>query len=375
LEDGSDPEPLTEDRSDYNRWPVEEAGQFLRAAYRHQFGMELQGDLHEELRDTFRAAVETRAPSGQNTIVLDEGALLVPETIQSAILQKVHQEGQVLSRCQQITISVGRSTTWNGVREDSRVSGQRYGGIVVSRKGESIAAEISKAKFEQVKLELKKQTCAVAFTEEQREDGAQANTIVTSLVPSAFTFATEREIIEGAGAAEIEGLLNSPALITQTKETGQPAATIVFENIQNMWNKMPPANRGNAVWFINLDVEPQLQKMYLAIGTAGVPVYLPANGLSQSGFATLMGRPVIPIEHCSALGTKGDIILADMSQFVYASKGTLRSAVSMHVKFLEGEDIVRFIMRDDGKTLWRKTMAPAKGSTSRTPFITLETRS
>jgi hypothetical protein len=32
-------------------------------------------------------------------------------------------------------------------------------------------------------------------------------------------------------------------------------------------------------------------------------------------------------------------------------------------------------MRDDGKTLWRKTMAPAKGSTSRTPFITLETRS
>jgi HK97 family phage major capsid protein len=368
---------LTEDRTKYNGWPTEEAGEFFRAFMAWHEKRKLPSNMHPELRDTFMeamSAVELRAPSGQNTIVMDEGALLVPETIQQQLLMKIHQEGQVLSRCFKVTISEGRSTTWNGVREDARTSGQRYGGILISRKGESIQAEISKAKFEQVKLELKKNTAAVSFTEEQLEDAPQVNTIIDSLIPKAFVFATEREIIEGAGAAEIEGILSSPALVSVPAEDNQSADTVILENIQEMWNRMPAANRANAVWFINLDVEPQLERMYLSIGTSGVPVYLPQTGISNSGFATLKGRPVIPIEHCSAAGDVGDIILADMGQFVYASKGSMRSAMSMHVLFLQGESILRLIVRDDGKTMWRKTMGPAKGSTQRSPFIAIAAR-
>ena len=59
----------------------------------------------------------------------------------------------------------------------------------------------------------------------------------------------------------------------------------------------------------------------------------------------IKGRPVIPIEYCSAVGTVGDIILADMSQYVTISKGSLESAMSIHLRFDYAEEAFRFIFR------------------------------
>ena len=83
---------------------------------------------------------------------------------------------------------------------------------------------------------------------------------------------------------------------------------------------------------------------------------------------------MIPIEHASAVGTKGDIILADLSQYIYATKGGLRSAASMHVRFVEGETALRFVLRNDGKPWWSGPLTPAKGSNTVSPFVALETR-
>jgi glycine cleavage system H protein len=79
-----------------------------------------------------------------------------------------------------------------------------------------------------------------------------------------------------------------------------------------MWTRLYAPCRQNAVWLINQDVEAQLMQMAMAVGTGGVPVYMPAGGASQSPFGTLFGRPVVPIEQCSALGDVGDIVFADL---------------------------------------------------------------
>ena len=98
-----------------------------------------------------------------------------------------------------------------------------------------------------------------------------------------------------------------------------------------MWSRMWGRSRQNAVWFINQDVEPQLYALSQIIGTAGVQVYLPANGISGQPYGTLFGRPVIPVEYAATLGTEGDITLCDFSQYVLADKGGVQSASSMHV--------------------------------------------
>jgi HK97 family phage major capsid protein len=71
-------------------------------------------------------------------------------------------------------------------------------------------------------------------------------------------FMTEDAIVEGTGAGQPLGILNSPALISVAKETGQAAATIVKENVDKMWSRMWARARKNAIWLINQDIEPQL---------------------------------------------------------------------------------------------------------------------
>jgi HK97 family phage major capsid protein len=365
--------PAVEDRSDYNRWPREEAGQFFQAV--RAMGMStrrLPAGMNDELRETF-----TRAITGQGTAVEDEGGWAVPQTIAATILQHMHQEGQVVSRCQNVPITVGNSTKWNVINETDRSAtgkGGRYGGITWSRVGEGGSGTASKIYTKQVALELKKLLGLVYLTEEQLEDGPQVMSLITTIVPKAGNFTIEDELINGVGGPNIEGVLRTPSLVTVAKETGQSAGTIVRENIENMWNRLIGSSRSNAAWFINQDAEVQLGRMVLPIGTGGVPVYMPAGGLTTTGFSVLMGRPVIPIEHCAALGTVGDIILADMSQFLYATKGGITTQQSIHVRFLEGETVLRFTLRNDGKGWWSAPLTAAKGGTTRSPFVVLATR-
>ena len=92
-------------------------------------------------------------------------------------------------------------------------------------------------------------------------------------------------------------------------------------------------------------------------------------------YNTLMGRPVIAIEQCPTLGTVGDIIAADLSQYLGITKGGLQSASSMHVRFLYDEMTFRFVLRVDGQPLWSSALTPFKGSDTQGPFVVLATRS
>lgn len=365
--DGDKP---TEDRRSYHGWPEENAEQFFRCVIASRRGQELPGDIHEELRQTF---MESRI-TGQGTLIDAKGGNLVPKTINTTILRKMFSDGQIIQRCQQVPITVGKTAEWNAVKENSRASGSRFGGITVGRFGEGVGPTASTAETERIKLELKSLGSLVYLTGEQIEDGPQMLTLINDLVPAAIRFAIEDEIINGAGGPAMEGILNAAATVSVAKETSQAAATILFENIVNMWSRMFAPSRSNAVWLINQDIEPQLMTMTLAVGTGGVPVYIPANSASNAPYGTLMGRPVVPVEHCATLGTVGDIILADFGQYLYASKGGIRTAQSMHVKFVENETALRFELRNDGKSWWPSALTPASGSNTLSPFVTLATR-
>src|SRR3990172_4915606 len=105
----------------------------------------------------------------------------------------------------------------------------------------------------------------------------------------------------------------------------------------NMWARLFGQSRANAIWLYNQDIEPQLYQMSLAVGTGGLPVYLPPNGLAGASFGTLFGRPALASEHCQTLGTTGDIVLGDFSQYLLGTRGTLETATSIHVRFVYDE--------------------------------------
>jgi HK97 family phage major capsid protein len=170
------------------------------------------------------------------------------------------------------------------------------------------------------------------------------------------------------------GYMNCKALITVPIQTGQATKTIVKENIDNMWARLWARSMKNAVWFINQDILPQLNAMNQAVGTGGQLVYLPPGGLSATPFSTLYGREIVWTEYNSTLGTTGDIVLGDMSQYMLVDKNGVQAATSMHVAFLTDEQVFRITYRVDGKPMWSVPLTPFKGVNTKSPFIALATR-
>jgi HK97 family phage major capsid protein len=150
---------------------------------------------------------------------------------------------------------------------------------------------------------------------------------------------------------------------------------VLAENVINMWARIWSKSRATAAWFINQDIEPQLYQLNLAVGTGGQLVYMPPGGLSASPHGTLMGRPVIPTEFNATLGTQGDIVLADWTQYKLATVGGTQVASSMHVQFVTDQMAWRFTARYDGQATWQAALTPYKGSNTQSPFVTLDTRS
>ena len=132
------------------------------------------------------------------------------------------------------------------------------------------------------------------------------------------------------------------------------------------------AFEGPSVWLYNQEIEPQLWQMALPVGTGGVPVFLPAgvNSLygaaAETPYSMLYGRPALAIEQAPGLGLTGDLMLVDLSQYIHCSKGTIQSAMSIHLKFDYDESVFRWIWRMDGQGAWQRPLTPYKTNLSKT---------
>ena len=325
---------------------------------------------------------EQRAPTGLGEATGEAGGFLVQTDFSSEIWRRTYESGQIIQRVRRIPLS-GNS---NGTRipyldESSRVSGSRWGGVLAYRIAEAAAYTASKPKIGTWKVDVEKLGALVYLTDEIMQDAAQMEALVREIVPQEFAFAIEDEIINGNGAGKCLGILNAPALVTVAKESSQVAKTVVAENVINMRARQWARSRPNSIWLVNQDVETQLPQMSIKIknvaGTenvGGYSVYQPANGFNGSDYDTLWNRPIVPVEYCPTLGTVGDIILFDPTQYVLVEKGGMDVASSIHVQFIYGEQVLRFTWRVNGRPLWASALTPFKGSNTLSPMVTLATR-
>jgi HK97 family phage major capsid protein len=317
------------------------------------------------------------AATGASESVPSDGGFLVQQDFSAEILQETFETGILVSRCRKIPISgTANSIKINGIDETSRAS-SRYGGIIGYWADEAEEKTASKPKFRKIELTLKKLVGLCYATDELLEDAAALEGVIRSGFVAEFGFLLDDAIFNGTGAGQPLGILNAGCLVTVSKEAGQAADTVVAENVVKMRSRLFASSRANSVWLVNQNVEPQLHTMSLAVGTGGVPVYMPAGGLSGQPFDTLYGRPVLPIEHAATLGDLGDIVLADFTNgYILAEKGGIKSDMSIHVRFVYDESVFRFVLRVDGQPVRASALTPFKGGANFTQshFITLEAR-
>lgn len=312
-----------------------------------------------------------RAPSGMSEQVGSDGGFLVQPEFVGTLLKDMYEMGEVLKRVRKIPMSSKTNRLiMNGVDETSRQTGKRWGGVRVYRDKEAGSVSKSNPEFRKIEMKLNKLTGICYATEELLEDAAALGSYIQQAFTEEFMVTNENEIFYGGGDGEMLGIYNSGALITVNKKSGQANDTFVVENAVSMRARLRASSRKNAVWFYNQELDAQLPLMVIG----NQPVYLPAGSVAGNQFATLLGIPLIPVEYAQPLGTKGDISLFDLSDYLYADKGEMEAAQSIHVKFVEGENTFRFTMRNDGQPMQAKPTTPMKGGQTVSPFITLEDR-
>ena len=170
------------------------------------------------------------------------------------------------------------------------------------------------------------------------------------------------------------GVISANGTIPVAKESGQDADTVEYKNIVNMYARLHAQWRNGAKWFVSQDVEPQLHQMALIVGTSGIPVYMPANGVSGLPYGTLYGLPVIPVEWCQTLGDKGDIVLMNPKSYLVCIQGGIRSDMSIHLKFDSNQTAFRFITKIDGQPKYQSALTPKNGGNTISPIVTLAER-
>lgn len=339
-------------------------GDLLQAVMRAKHGRGMDARL-----------VEIEASTGGSEAVPSDAGFLVEKDIADGLLKRAFAVSRIANRARRIPISArANGLKINALKDDSRATGSRWGGVQMYHIGEGDSLTPTRPKFRQMNLELKKVAGLIYATSEMLQDVTALTSVIGEAYPEELAFMLDDDMFEGTGAAMALGFMNAGCKVTVAKETGQAGRTILFENVTKMFARQRPSSMGNSEWWINQDCTAQLMELHQVIGTGGVPVYLPPGGISSSPYGMLLGRPVKPIEYCNTLGTEGDIVLCDPTQYVMIDKGDIQYATSIHVAFLTDEQAFRFIYRVDGQPIDDKPITPFKGTATQSSFITLATR-
>jgi HK97 family phage major capsid protein len=307
---------------------------------------------------------------GINEAIDSEGGFLVPDEYRATLWEKTYEAETWVNKIFRLPVS-GTTIRVPYLKENSRVDGSRHGGIRVYRTEEGGQKTKSQPKFGKLGLTVTKQAGLCYMTDEILSDSAiSIEPLVNKLFSEAFAFALKRDVIRGSGAGEPLGILNSPALVTKQRATASQIAAI---DVVTLYARLYAPSRPNAVWLYNVDCLEQLTKMYLATGSnAGQLIWTPAGGWSGRPFDTIFGIPAMPSEICSTLGTEGDLILADFTQYILAEKaGGVKVASSIHLRFDYDETAYRFVLRNDGNAWWNAPLTPYQGTVTQSPFLTL----
>jgi len=316
-------------------------------------------------------------PTMQQGVRVD-GGVLIPPAYSTEIWDGARQmSDSLLQYCDVTPVDPGvQSITMPGIDETSRADGSRWGGIRGYWKDELTAMTGTKPKFREVKIEPQ-ELYVFGFISDKllRHAPGAASAILTRGAADEINFKIGAAVFNGDGVGKPAGFLSSACAVEVAKETGQAAATIVRQNIRKMWARLHPMWRAGAVWFMSVDAEAYLEEMTLDVGTGGVPVYLPPGGVADAPLGRIKGRPVVPIEYASALGTSGDIVLASLGVYRVGVRAGIDSQVSMHLKFDYAQTAFRFITEIDGQSMLKSALTPFNGGATLSAIVKLATRS
>lgn len=301
----------------------------------------------------------------------DAGGFLVPVEFTNALMALALESAIVRPRA--FVMPMASNDVRIPTIRDTTHATNVFGGVQAYWTAESATLTASEPTFSQMQLIAQKLAGYTSVTNELLQDAAIGlEALITRLFGQAIGFFEDDAFINGDGAGKPVGILNADALVSQAKETGQAANTVVAENLDGMYARMLPGSLNRAIWLAHPNVFPQLAAMSRNVGTGGSAVWV--SNIAGAPPATIYSRPVIFTEFCQTVGTLGDIYFVDLSYYVIGDRQALSMAASPHVRFPQDETVYRFVERLAGRPWLETPLTLRYGSYNVSPFVALAAR-
>lgn len=310
--------------------------------------VKLSPTMEQFVKDIKAIAKGEVTKSALNEGSTTSGGYTVPEEFNSEVI-RYETEASVVRP---------RARVWNMTREkwyapkldqntttDSANTGAiDFAGIMFYYPGESGLKVESEPRFGRVLLTAQKLIGLTAITDELLEDSAVnlANYLV-SLFGEGLAYFEDYKFFNGSGTDEPLGLITCTTITSVARKT---STRILVEDIFAMDKNLPAWADRNAVFITTKAGIEQLRLISIESTTSKVVFQ---ENLREGQPSTLMGKPVIVTDKIPAVGTRGDIILADLSKYYIGDRGALQVASSIHDRFRYDETVFRVVKRHDGQ--------------------------
>lgn len=332
-------------------------GDFLHAVRRAALSEPLDPRL------PFRAAA---GPPGQEAVGAD-GGYLVPLDARATVIDALQSEESLLSLTTRVTTESNSFALPTDVTAAWASTGPQ---AVYQPEGSTLSQ--SKVSLQSRSMKLNKLSVFVPVTNELLDDAPALDVYMRAAVADRIVWAVNRDLLNGDGVGKPQGLLNSPALITIAKEASQSTATLLHLNLSKAWASMYPPSKGKTslVWVMHSSAEQAAQEIISPVGAPSL-IY----GDDVDGRPRIFGARVIVSSACQALGTPGDVFLADFAQVVTVTKpGAVKQDVSLHCYFDADMAGYRFTFRWAAASLWNAPVTDLKGGATLSTAVVIATR-
>lgn len=310
-----------------------------------------------DMKDYNDRCLEEYKAAGMSEGVAADGGVLVPVEYAATVIEFATQQSPILSRVWQLPMS-------SNVLKIPRLvqaAGSYFGGLTLYWADEAEQKTKTKPQFQQLTFTAQKLIGLCYMTDELIADSMiNITNYITGLFTRAFQWEMERVIIAGSGTGQPMGIVNDPSVNIVARTA---AGTISYPDIVNL-DSILDENFTDLTWLCRKTT----QNTLVALRDANQrPIFL-ADYAVFSGQPlhppSMVSYPVMRTRNVPAMGSQGDLILGDLSHYLWTPRQALTIDTSMHSRFEYDETGIRFVARMDGKPAIPRAFAILNDATS-----------
>lgn len=309
---------------------------------------------------------EATTKAAMNTQTGAQGGFAVPTEFYNRIMALAAESGIVRPRATVIPMGTRETDVpyLDVTTAPSAGDTAFLGGLVARWTEEGTTVNETEPALKQAKLTNYELSGYSKVSNALNQDFKGLEAFLFNLFAKAIAWYEDYAFLRGNGAGRPLGVQSWAGFIQVTRSGGSLFALADYAGVLARW--LPNYDPKTSCWVCHPTVLAQLYKL---AATNSMTLFI--DNLHERPRHVLAGLPLEVTEKVPALGTAGDIFLADFSHYLIGDRGVLDIAFSEHAGFTTNQTFWRFVTRVGGMPWLRDKITLADATNTISPFVGL----